>query len=387
MRILHTSDWHLGRSLCGASLLPSQEVFLDWLAGVAAQEQVDAVLVSGDIYDRALPSPETVALLSEALTRLIRTGTQVVVISGNHDSSIRLGFGAPLLALAGLHLVTDLRALGQPIPLADGHVVPLPYLEPALVADALDAPARTHAAVLAAAMHRASIPSPPDAPTVVMAHAFVSGGVASDTERDISVGGVQIVPDSVFDGVSYAALGHLHRAQQVSDHVHYSGAPIRMSFNDLGHTPSVSLVDVGRDHLRVDLLPTPVVRPMARLEGELEALLTDPRHTDAEGAWCHVTLTDAVRPAGAIDRLRRRFPDVLKLEFAPSGVVIPTGSYAARARTARSALDVCADFLGHVRSGRGPTAEELALLQQAIDETRIGAAATAEERGLDAGAA
>lgn len=388
MRIIHTSDWHLGRSLCGASLLPSQAVFLDWLVALATAEQVDAVLVSGDIYDRALPSPETVALLSESLSRLVQTGAKVIVISGNHDSAVRLGFGAPLLAMAGLHVVTDLRALGQSIAVGDGHVYPLPYLEPALVADAVEAPARTHAAVVTAAMARVhASASSLGGPTVVMAHAFVMGGVASDTERDISVGGVQVVPASVFDGVSYAALGHLHRAQTVAGRIRYSGAPLTMSFADLGHTPSVSLVEVGADHLRVDAVPTPVVRRLVRLEGELEGLLADPRHTDAESAWCHVTLTDPARPQGAIDRLRRRFPDVLKLEFAPSGVVVPTGRYAARARPGHSELDVCVDFLGHVRGGRGPSPGELTLLRQAIDETRIGAAAEAEERGLDSGAA
>ncbi len=388
MRIIHTSDWHLGRSLCGASLLSSQAVFLDWLIELAAAEQVDAVLVSGDIYDRALPSPETVALLSESLSRLVHTGAKVVVISGNHDSAVRLGFGAPLLALAGLHVVTDLRALGQSIAVADGRVYPLPYLEPALVADAVEAPARTHAAVLTGAMARVrASASSLGGPTVVMAHAFVTGGVASDTERDISVGGVQAVPASVFDGVSYAALGHLHRAQTVAERIRYSGAPVTMSFADLGHTPSVSLVDVGPGHLRVEAIPTPVVRRLVRLEGELEGLLADPRHTDAESAWCHVTLTDSARPQGAIDRLRRRFPDVLKLEFAPSGIVVPTSAYAARSRPGRSELDVCVDFLGHVRGGRGPSPGELTLLRQAIDETRIGAAAEAEERGLDSGAA
>ncbi len=200
--MIHTSDWHLGRAFHQVGLLGAQAAYLDHLVEVCRSERVDAVLVSGDVYDRALPAPDTVALLSESVERIIDTGAQVVLSSGNHDSAIRLGFASGLLERAGLHIRTSLGSIGRSV-LVDGVAVhPLPYLEPSLAADPLGATERTHAAVLRAAMERvrAERAAAPGRPTVVMAHAFVSGGTGSDSERDISAGGVAAVPPEVFDG-------------------------------------------------------------------------------------------------------------------------------------------------------------------------------------------
>jgi DNA repair protein SbcD/Mre11 len=217
VRLIHTSDWHLGRSFHQVGLLGAQAAYLDSLVDVVRRERVDAVLVSGDVYDRAMPSPETVDLLSQSLVRLVDAGAQVVVSSGNHDSAIRLGFASGLLERAGVHLRTCVADVGRPVLVGDVALHPLPYLEPALVADALGATERTHAGVLRAAMGRVRADAATRAGrTVVMAHAFVTGGVSSESERDISVGGVSAVPPDVFAGVDYTALGHLHGRQEVA---------------------------------------------------------------------------------------------------------------------------------------------------------------------------
>jgi exonuclease SbcD len=219
MRLIHTSDWHLGRSFHQVGLLGAQASYLDHLVDVVRREKVDAVLVSGDVYDRAMPAPDTVALLSQALQRLVDAGAQVIISSGNHDSAARLGFGAGLLERTGVHLRTSLADVARPVLLAGAAVYPLPYLEPSLAADALGATERTHAGVLRAAMDavRADAAARPGVPVVAMAHAFVSGGVGSESERDISVGGVSAVPPTVFAEMAhYAALGHLHGSQQVA---------------------------------------------------------------------------------------------------------------------------------------------------------------------------
>jgi len=210
VRLIHTSDWHLGRSFHQVGLLGAQAAYLDSLVDVVRRERVDAVLVSGDVYDRAMPSPETVDLLSQSLLRLVDAGAQVVVSSGNHDSAIRLGFASGLLERAGVHLRTSVADVGRPVLVGDVAVHPLPYLEPALAADALGATERTHAGVLRAAMTRVRADATTGGRrTVVMAHAFVTGGVSSESERDISVGGVSRVPTSLFDGFAYGGLGHL----------------------------------------------------------------------------------------------------------------------------------------------------------------------------------
>jgi len=372
VRLIHTSDWHLGRSFHQVGLLSAQATFVDHLVDVVRAESVDAVLVSGDVYDRAMPAPDTVGLLSEAVTRLVDAGASVVLSSGNHDSAIRLGFASELLSRAGLHIRSRLDGVGEPVLVEGVAVYPLPYLEPALVAEPLGATERTHAGVLSAAMDRvrADLARRGGGPSVVMAHAFVSGGATSDSERDISVGGVSAVHPRTFEGVDYVALGHLHGRQRVEESVRYSGSPLALSFSEARHTKGSWLVDVDADGwVHAEAVDAPVPRPLAVLRGDLQDLLEDPVHRGAEEAWCQVTLTDAVRPAGAMDQVRRRFPHTLELRFDPQGAAVPVQPYSRRA-TGESPLEVCCDFLGHVRSGRVATDAERETLATAIEAVR-----------------
>ncbi len=374
MRLLHTSDWHLGRSFHQVGLLDAQAAFIDHLVATVRSESVDAVLVAGDVYDRAMPAPDTVRLLSEAVTRIIDAGARVVLSSGNHDSAIRLGFASELLARTGLHIRSATSTIGTPVMLGDVAIYALPYLEPSVAADALGAGERTHAGVLSAAMARvrADLESRPG-PAVVMAHAFVTGAATSESERDISVGGVSAVHPSVFDGVDYVALGHLHGRQRLSEAMRYSGSPLALSFSEANHTKGSWLVELEDGHSRATPVDAPVPRSLAVLRGTLEDLLAGPHYASAESAWCQVTLTDAVRPLGAMDQLRRRFPHTLVLQFDPQGAPVSVRTYAQRV-AAQTELDVCCDFLGHVRGGQPPTEVERAALAQGIEATRLGAA-------------
>lgn len=375
--MIHTSDWHLGRAFHQVGLLDAQSAYIDHLVDVVRGESIDAVLVSGDIYDRALPAPDTVDLLSDAVVRLIDAGAQVVLSSGNHDSAIRLGFAAALLERSGLHIRTSLDDIGRPVVVGDVAIHPLPYLEPALTAGPLGAGERTHAGVLRAAMERVrhSVDKGRHPRSVVMAHAFVTGGATSDSERDIAAGGVAAVPPEVFDGVDYAALGHLHGRQQVGETVRYSGSPVAMSFSEARHTKGSWIVDLSGDAPAIDFVAAPVQRPLSLLKGTLEDLLSSPEHTHAESSWCQVTLTDPVRPLGAMERLRVRFPHTLDLRFAPTGAVTTMSAYAA-SLTDRSDLDVCCDFLAHVRGGHGPDDGERELLAEAVEGARVGRSAS-----------
>ncbi len=297
MRILHTSDWHLGRTLHGVDLLEHQAAHLDHLVELTRSEAVDAVVVAGDVYDRAIPPVDAVSLLSEAVTRLAEHA-HVVVTPGNHDSAVRLGFGDRLLR-PGVHVRARLADVGAPVVLGprpgaaggDGSpllVYALPYLDPDtarhVLADAGDTPdapgtegwaaprrwpgsARAvprgrHGAALrrvAADLARRRA-ADPEVRAVVVGHAFVVGGLASDSERDIRVGGVDAVPAAAFAGrgADYVALGHLHGPQRVtvpdvggvSTVARYSGSPLAFSFSELHQRKSTALVDVGR--LRTD---------------------------------------------------------------------------------------------------------------------------------------
>ncbi|MEV6120108.1 exonuclease SbcCD subunit D [Streptomyces sp. NPDC052077] len=377
MRLLHTSDWHLGRSFHRVNMLEAQAGFIGHLIATAREREVDAVVVSGDVYDRAVPPLAAVELFDDALHRLAALGVPTVLISGNHDSARRLGVGAGLIDRAGIHLRTDPAGCGTPVVLRDSHgdvaLYGLPYLEPALVKDEFGVERAGHEAVLRAAMDRVRADLATRAPgtrSVVLAHAFVTGGETSESERDITAGGVASVPASVFDGVDYAALGHLHGSQSVTDRVRYSGSPLAYSFSEHRQRKSVWIVDLGADgSLTADRVDCPVPRRLARLRGTLESLLTDPALERHRPDWVEATLTDPVRPAEPMARLTTRFPHTLALVFDPERAADdPAVSYARRLAD-RDDQQIAEDFVAHVR-GTGPDDLERAVLRDAFDAVR-----------------
>lgn len=350
MRFLHTSDWHLGRTLHGESLLEHQASFLRWLVHLAVEREADAVLVAGDVYDRAVPPPDAVRLLDSALSRLSAAGVPVLVTSGNHDSAVRLGFGARLAETAGVHLRTRLEDICSPLVVGGVGMYGIPYLLPDAVMGELQAE-RSHTSVLQAAVARivADAGRRGLGRVVVAAHAFVTGAVGCDSERDVSVGGIGDAPASVFAGVDYAALGHLHGAQQVAENVRYSGSPLPFSFSERSHVKSVSIVEVGESGVRVEAVPVPVSRPMAELRGRLEDLLADSGAAPRD-AWVKAVLTDPSRPAAPMERLRDVWPHTLALEFRPEVVQRQAAADLARVREARDPVEICSLFVEWVDS-------------------------------------
>ncbi|MFC4113777.1 exonuclease SbcCD subunit D [Nonomuraea zeae] len=370
MRILHTSDWHLGRSFHRESLLAGQAAFVDHLVETVRAERVDVVAVAGDVYDRALPPVDAVALLDDALARLRSAGARVVLISGNHDSALRLRFGSALFEASGVHVRTSPDASWEPVLIDDVAFYGIPYLEPELVRAGWELPGRSHAEAISYAMSRIRADAARHRASVVLSHCFVTGGQASDSERDISVGGVANVPLRAFDGVGYVALGHLHGRQRMSETVRYSGSPLAYSFSEAGHVKGSWLVTLppgGADGPpEAEFVPAPVPRAVGRVRGELEELLTLPRYTAVEDHWLQVTLTDAVRPKSAMERLRARFPHALALVFDPAGAA--PAAQPARL-SGRPESEVALDFVREVR-GEPAAPEEEDLLRQAIEASR-----------------
>ena len=378
MRLLHTSDWHIGRSLHGADLLREQEEVLSGLADVVGAEAVDVVVVAGDVYDRAVPSADATGVLDRVLMRLRSSGAVVVLTPGNHDSARRLSFGAGLMARSGVHVRASTAGLDEPVLLRDEHgevaVYGLPYLEPEIARHELglgrraDGAARSHEAVLTEAMERVrrDLFLRPGARSVVLAHAFVGGGVPSDSERDICVGGVDLVPAPVFDGVDYVALGHLHRPQTITERLRYSGSPLAYSFGEAGQEKQVWLVDLdatGLAGVRALSLPTP--RPLTVLTGTLDELLADPAHACVEEHFVSARLTDDVRPADPMRQLQTRFPHCVHLEWTGGTAGGDGRSYQERLR-GRGDLEVAGEFVTHVRNGVGMSDAERDLLVRAL---------------------
>lgn len=382
MRVLHTADWHLGRTLHGASLLDAQSAVLEQLVELTHEQRPDVVIVAGDVFDRAYPPLAAVELFDETVTRLAERGVPVVITSGNHDSAVRLGMNARVGEASGVHVRTRVDRIAQAIEVptasgASGLVYAIPYLDPPSTATALEALQPSHAAVFGAALGRiaADRERRGAGAAVVVAHGVVAGGDAigesgGGVERSIDVGGVSAVQREIFAGVDYVAMGHLHRPQGLGDRIRYSGAPLAFSFDETGDHKSVAVVEIEAGAVpSVELIPTPQPRRMARLRGTIDELLTLPEHAAAEDAWVEATLTDRLRPKLAMDQLRRRFPHVLKLMHEPTRdghVDDPSQSYGERVR-GLSDLEVAERFLAEVRGGTAADADEQALLREAFE--------------------
>jgi exonuclease SbcD len=337
MRVLHTADWHLGRIFHGVHLTEDQAHTLDGFCALARETQPDVVLLCGDLYDRAVPPPDAVALLDDVLARLVLdAGCAVIAISGNHDSPERLSFGGRLLAHARLHVAGRPEHPLAPITLLDEHgpvcFWPLPFSEPRVIRRVFgEAPplmkaptaalveghgaALTHLVARAAAAAR----EVPDARHVVLAHGSVAGIGASESERPLWIGPDGAADAAVFAPFAYAALGHHHKPQDVGGltTVRYPGSLLHYSFGECeagkasGQGPSVTLVDIdAAGDITREVLDLPVRRPLDVRRGELKALLKTPP-TDA---LLKFILTDTSPVLDPLARLRERFPGALVLE-------------------------------------------------------------------------
>ena len=377
MRLIHTSDWHLGRTLHGESLLEHQQAFLGWLLEAAVSHQADAVVVAGDIYDRAVPPTDAVDLLDKTLVGFARARVPVVLTSGNHDSAVRLGFASGLSEAAGIHLRTRTADIARPVVIPDAHgevgIYGIPYLLPDAVMAELGAE-RSHASVLAVAADRirADASARGIARTVVVAHAFITGGQSCESERDVRVGGIGHAPVSVLTGCSYLALGHLHGQQRIeadgATTAGYSGSPLAFSFSERGHTKSVTLAEIGGDGAVVTtLLPAPVPRPLREVRGRLDDLLAraDGDLADLAGAWVKAVLTDQARPLAPMERLREKWPHTIALDFAPEGGLTGAEADLVRLAEASDPVEICGLFVEFV-AGAPPDEAQRAVLADAV---------------------
>ncbi len=374
MRILHTSDWHIGRTFHGHSTLDALRGVLDVLVAQVREQEVDVVLVAGDVFDSATPAAAAYRLLSDTLAALADTGAQVVVTSGNHDSAARLGFQSALLR-EGVRVATDPATIGTPVTLrdADGdvHIYPLPYLEPALLRHRWEG-VRTQEQAMSRAMelvHADRVSR--GGRSVVVAHCFAAGVEPTHgLERDIQQGGLDVVPLSLFDGIDYVALGHIHGRQRLADHVRYAGAPLHYSFGEATKPRGSWLIDLAADGSNVARwLELPVPRSLVTLRGAFEEILADPAYAGHDADWVAIEYTDSVPVRDPMRRAQERFPFCAHVAHLPAVTRSRADtSYVARVRAARSDRDLLDVFLRHVREGEGATTAEADVLAEVLDD-------------------
>lgn len=374
MRILHTSDWHIGRSFHGHSTLDALTGVLDVLVEQVRENAVDLVIVAGDVFDSAAPSAACYPVLSHTLAALADAGARVLVTSGNHDSAARLGFQSALLR-DDITVLTDPSAVGTPVTFADEHgpvhVYGIPYLEPAIVRHLwAGVELRSQAQTMAHALDLVRADAAARGGRfVVAAHCFAAGVEPTPgVEREIRQGGLDVVPLSAFDGPDYVALGHIHGRQQLSERVRYAGAPLRYSFGEAGKPRGSWLVDLDAAGLSsVRWLDLPVPRPLVTLRAPLDDLLTDERFADHRQQWVRAEYTDPTPQPDPMRRLQARFPWCATVVHLPAASSADDGAgYARRVRAARDDAEVIDAFLAHVREGEGASVVERELIRDVL---------------------
>ncbi|WP_434586194.1 exonuclease subunit SbcD [Klebsiella sp. R390] len=289
MRIIHTSDWHLGQNFYSKSRAAEHSAFLDWLLSIAQQHEVDAIIVAGDIFDTGSPPSYARELYNHFVVQLQQTGCQLVVLAGNHDSVATLNESRDILAFLKTTVVANAGHAPFILPLRDGTpgavFCPVPFLRPRelVTSQAGHSSGEKQQQLLIAIsdyyqqqyQQACALRGDRPLPIIASGHLTTVGASKSDAVRDIYIGTLEAFPASHFPPVDYIALGHIHRAQLVggNEHIRYSGSPISLSFDETGKSKSVNLVMFADGHLTdVSPLTVPVTQPLAVLKGDFASI-------------------------------------------------------------------------------------------------------------------
>lgn len=370
MRFIHTSDWHLGRVFHGVHLTDDQAFVLEQFCDYVKDTRPDAIVIAGDIYDRAVPPTEAVSLLDDTLSRLLLDyHIPTIMIAGNHDSADRLHFGSRIFQRAGLYVYGVPSVETRPLVLEDryGEVafLPMTYAEPSLVRAVYgEAQVYGHEMALECMINAMMPYVPKSARTVAIAHAFLAGGAVSDSERPLSVGGTDNVDPRLFERFNYTALGHLHGPQKAgSETIRYSGSLMKYSFAEVAQTKGVQLVELGADGTVVsESVSFAVRRDMRVVEGTFDELMA----SDGSDDYTAIRLLDKEPILDAKGRLESKFPHLLQLERA-AVLVQEEQSGEARSRRKLNEADRFAVFF-EAMTGDALSEEQKACLIETIEE-------------------
>lgn len=319
MKLIHLSDLHLGKRVNAFSMLEDQNCILNQILRQIDDEQPDAVLIAGDVYDKPVPSAEAVQLFDRFLVELSVRQLQVFLISGNHDSAERLAFGGRLMDRSGIHVSPVYDGTVAPVTLHDAYgvlqIYLLPFVKPAHVRRFYpEEEIESYTDAMRVAIRQMAVD--PAVRNLLVTHQFVTGASRSESE-ELSVGGTDNVDAEVFAGFDYVALGHLHSPQNVgSPAIRYCGTPLAYSFSEAGQEKSVTVVELAeKGSLTVRTLPLCPPHPMRQLRGSYAELSQPALTARLAEAYLHITLTDEEDIPDAIGKLRLCYPKLMKLDY------------------------------------------------------------------------
>lgn len=373
MKLVHISDLHLGKRVNEFSMLEDQRHILGEILKTVDAEAPEGVLIAGDVYDKSVPGAEAVALLDDFLFELAKRGTEVFVISGNHDSAERIAFGGRLMERSGVHLAPVYGGRTAPVTLGDEYgdvnFYLLPFLRPANVRRFFpDREISSYTDALRAAVEAMEIDT--RRRNVLVTHQFVTGAVRSESE-DFSVGGADNVDASVFDGFDYVALGHLHAGQNVGrGTLRYCGTPLKYSFSEAGQEKSVTVVELGaKGDVAVRTAPLTPLRDLVELRGTYDGLC---RRSFYEGtryreSYLHITLTDEDDIPDAVGKLRIIYPFLMKLDYDNARTRAGFFGLEAGDTRRKSPMELLSEFYEE-QNGRGMSGEQSEFVRALIEE-------------------
>lgn len=371
MKFLHTADWHLGKIFHGQHLTEDQSYVLDQLVDLVREEAPDAVLISGDVYDRAVPPPEAVRLLDDTLWRLSSLGTRVVMIAGNHDSASRLSFGARLLHHRQVYVTGQFEAAWRALELEDRYgavrLFPLPYADPPEVSQQMEvAPLRTHEGAMAAMLQSARGMQRAGQRSIVLAHAFVEGGVGTESERPLAAfEGAETVNPALFEGFDYVALGHLHTPQHFGPRMHYPGSLMKYSFGEAEERKGVLMVQMdAQGQVEARTIPLSPRREVRRIRGFLSDLIQASQSGDPQD-YLMATLYDDGDLVDPMGRLREYYPNLMRIERVQMDLARPLKERPDHRQ--RSHLEMFDAFFQEV-TGAGLQPEESQVMARLLEE-------------------
>lgn len=320
MKFIHLSDLHLGKRVNEYSMLEDQKYILTKIINVVDEEKPDGVLIAGDVYDKSVPSAETVSLFDDFLTRLAKRNLQVFIISGNHDSPERMSFGSRLMDQSGIHISQVYNGKVTPFAISDEHgnvnVYMLPFIKPVHVRRFFEEEIETYTDAIRVAVAEMNIDQ--SGRNILITHQFVTGALRSESE-DLSVGGSDNVDVSVFDGFDYVALGHIHSPQNcTSERVRYCGTPLKYSFSEVKDKKSVTIVELAnKGNLTIRTVPLVPMRDMVEIKGKYDDIMLKSfyENTTYQEDYVHITLTDEEDIVDAIGKLRTVYHNLMKLDY------------------------------------------------------------------------
>lgn len=367
MKFLHISDIHLGKRLHGASLAEDHRHILAQMLALAAREDVSAVLIAGDIYNRAQPQPDAITQFSQFLSALAALKKPVFIVRGNHDGEAQLAYAAELLAASDIHISEIFSGRLSSFLLRDEHgpiaVHLLPFIKPIQARRFFpEEKILDYADAVRAVLAHANID--PSVRNVLVTHQYVLGAQTSDSEER-SIGGADQIPADVFADFDYVALGHLHKAQTMAGgRIRYCGAPLVYSFDECRQQKTATIACVGAKGTdnEFELIPMKPLHPCRRIEGELSELCAQTRSED----YIQAHLTDAVRPLDPVGTLRLTYPNLLNLSFAHA----EAGASIADVQHFEPSMSPLEHFIAFytAQNHTAPSEAQIALMREIIQE-------------------